>query len=390
MPDFTNSISMDLPIPIVGTAPGPEWATLLNSCLTIIDGHSHVAGSGGPITPSAMSINADLTMGVNNLIDARTIRFTPQVAALGLASDLGCLYEVADDLYYNDGSGNQIRLTQSGSIVGTAGSITGLPSGTASASYVAISSKYVWQSATNIAADMDMGAAIMRNISPNSTYALTLQPPTGLGSNYSVTLPVLPASQKFMTLDASGIMSAPWAVDGSTIEVSGSTTVQVKASGIGTTQIANQAVTQAKLAARTTGTSVAAGGVAISATCGTVASSSTTPAAITNFSLTITTTGRPVRVEVISDGTVSHGFFGVNPGGGGTAAQVRILRGGVVQGSYQVHGGAGGGSVYCPSSSISFLDFPAAGTYTYTADLAIDVAGATGYLYYSKFVVYEI
>lgn len=80
----------------------------------------------------------------------------------------------------------------------------------------------------------------------------------------------------------------------------------------------------------------------------------------------------------------------MNPGGGGTAARVRILRGGVVQGAYQVQSGAGGTSVYCPSSSISFLDFPAAGTYTYTADLAINGAGATGYISYSKLVAYEL
>lgn len=205
MADFNNSTNMSLPIPTVGTAPGPTWATLLDSCLTILDSHSHVAGSGVPITPAALNINADLAMNSQNLTAARSVRFTPQTSPLALAPDLGCLYESGVDLYYNDGNGSQIRITQSGSVAGAAGTITGLPSGTASASYVA--GTFVWQAATNTAANMDFGSAVMRNTSPNSTYSLTLSPPAALAVNYALTLPALPVSTRILSLTSSGIIA---------------------------------------------------------------------------------------------------------------------------------------------------------------------------------------
>ncbi len=207
MAEYTNSPNMSLPIPTVGIADGPEWATLLDNCLTILDGHSHVPGSGVPITPSAMNINTDLTMLGNNLISARSLRLAPQLAPLSQAGDLGCIYESGVDLYYNDGNGAQIRITQSGSLAGAAGTITGLPSGTASASYVSISGTFVFESATSIAANIDAGSLVMRNTSPNSTFSLTLSPPSVLGSNYALTLPAPVIATNFVTLDSSGIIA---------------------------------------------------------------------------------------------------------------------------------------------------------------------------------------
>ncbi len=381
MADFNNSTNMNLPIPTVGIAGGPTWATLLDSCLTILDGHSHVAGSGVPITPSAMNINIDLSMGGNNLTTARSLRLSANGAALALVTDIGCLYEVGDDLYYNDGAGNQIRMTQAGSIVGSAGSITGLPSGTASAVYSAISSKFVWQSATNTAADMDMGAAIMRNLSPNSTYSLTLQPPSAMGANYALTLPTLPNAQKIMTLDASGIMSAPWVIDNATLEVN-SSTVQVKDKGI----------TQVKLQDRTVGTTVGAGGVAISNSCGQGAGSGQSGAyvALTNLSVTITTTGRPVYMFLQPDGrqtspTVASTSIEFDTSGGQESA-LGFFRDSTFLGEYQ---GENGGATTSPPGAFQFLDTPIAGTYTYT----VKGRGGTGApmaANWVKLVAYEL
>lgn len=233
MANETLSPNMSLPVPGVSLTDGPQWATDLNSCLSILDSHSHVSGSGVPITPDAINMSADLPFSGNSATGLKSIQWTSQVS---LAS-LKAAYVISNDLYFNDGAGNVVRITQSGGVAGSPGSISNLTS-PASAAYSAAASKFIWQSNSNIAADMDFGAAIMRNVSPNSTFALTLQPPASLSSNYSITLPALPASQKFMTLDASGNMAAPWAVDNSTVEISGGTTLQVKAGGIGNTQLA--------------------------------------------------------------------------------------------------------------------------------------------------------
>ena len=213
----TPTPNMSLPVPGVGLTAGPVYATDLNNCLSILDSHDHSAGRGVQITPAGLNISADLTFNNNNATNLRSVRLQSQGAPLALASDLGCLYEVNADLFFNDGNGTAIRLTQSGGIAGAPGSISGLVS-PASATYIPISSTFVWQSGANLAANLDAASILLRNLTVNSK-ALTLQPPSAMAANYSLTLPTLPSVQSFMTLDAFGNMSAPWTVDNSSIKV---------------------------------------------------------------------------------------------------------------------------------------------------------------------------
>jgi len=108
---------MSLTVPVPGSEPGPNWAYDLNSSLTVIDTHTHSAGSGVQITPSGININTDLTFNsLNNAISLRSVRFTAQGSPLSQVYDLGCLYVSGIDLYYNDENGNQIRLTNAGAV----------------------------------------------------------------------------------------------------------------------------------------------------------------------------------------------------------------------------------------------------------------------------------
>lgn len=199
-----SSANMLLPIPVVGQEPGPAWATDLNNCLTIIDQHDHSAGQGVPISPTGMNINADLAFGGNNITLAKSVRFSPQNSPLSSPSDVGCLYESGVDLYYNDANGNQIRITQSGGISGTPGSISGLTT-PASASYVSGSSTFVFQSAVSTPANIDGASFILRNLSASSK-GLTLAPPAAMGADYTITLPPLPGSSSIVTMDTSGVL----------------------------------------------------------------------------------------------------------------------------------------------------------------------------------------
>lgn len=243
----TLTPNMNLIVPGVGTEGGPQYAKDINADLSLLDVHDHTAGSGVSITPAAININSALTFQDN---------FATNVAGVSLSAQNstpapGTVYQsAAGYLYYTDQTtGSAFQLTNSTGIVGTAGSISGLPSGTASASYVSGSSTFVWQSATSIAANMDFGSAIMRDLSPNSTFALTLSPPT-LSSNYQLVLPSLPSTQKIMTLDNAGNMSAPYTVDGTTIAIS-SNVIGIPNGAIGTTQMAIGSVTSSILAATT-------------------------------------------------------------------------------------------------------------------------------------------
>ena len=230
----TSSPNMNLSIPSVGLEPGPQWAADINASLTIVDQHDHSPGYGVPVPPSGININSDLSFNNNNLIQARSLRMFPQVLTLSAVNDIGCLYVTGVDLYYNDVSGNQIRITASGGITGTPGSIGGLTA-PASATYVPFSSTFVWQSNVNTPANMDFASAILRNLTVSS-FGLTLNPPTAMAADFSITLPTLPASQKIVTLDNSGNMGAALDVDNNTLGIV-SNLLQVNNNSIGNSQL---------------------------------------------------------------------------------------------------------------------------------------------------------
>ena len=196
------SPNMSLPVPVVSQEPGPQWAADINASLSILDGHNHSPGSGVQITPAGLNINTDLPINSNNLTLARSVRFSPQLSPLSLGSDIGCLYESGVDLYYNDGAGNQVRITQSGAVTGATGTITGLPSGTASASYSA--GTFTFQSATSTPANLAVGPiSIGLNIANSKT--VTISSTAGQASNYSLFLPAAaPATNQIMVSDNSG------------------------------------------------------------------------------------------------------------------------------------------------------------------------------------------
>lgn len=199
------SPNMMMPVPVVGTDPGPDWSTNLNACLSIIDSHNHTAGQGVPITPQGISINADLPMNGNNLITARSVRFSPQSGTINGATDLGCLYENGVDLYYIDGAGNQVRITQGGSVTGATGTITGLPSGTASAAFAG--NTFTFQSATNTPAAMNFGPITLGQAVAGGKN-VTISASVSQAANYALTLPAaLPVVQSVVSVDTAGNLS---------------------------------------------------------------------------------------------------------------------------------------------------------------------------------------
>lgn len=220
---------MLLPIPVVGIDPGPDWANNINNCLTIIDGHNHTTGEGVQIPTDGLNINADLTFNGFNAIDVRSVRFDPQGSPLALPSDLGCVYVAGVDLYYNDTNGNQVRMTQGGSVAGTPGSITGLVP-PAAVTYTPPDQTFTFTSAPLTPANLDAGYINLRNFVLNSK-ALTLQAPPAMAADYMVTLPPLPASTKILRMTSSGVMTADLATDNTTINVTANELV-VQASGL--------------------------------------------------------------------------------------------------------------------------------------------------------------
>lgn len=260
MANTTLSPNMNLPIPVQGTDPGPDYALNINSCLMFLDQHTHASGSGVRITPAAIDINSDFSMNSNVISSIYSTKYIIQPAVLDPVGNLTSVYVTGVDLYYNDLNGNQIQITSGGGVAGSPGSIANLTS-PASASYVSASKTFVWQSDVNKPAYLDAASIILRNLSTNSK-GLTLNPPAAMGADYALTLPALPPSQYFMTVDntgamvgyasvTSGIVTANIA-DGSVTTAKladgAVTTVKIGTAAVDTNNIAGNAVTNAKIA----------------------------------------------------------------------------------------------------------------------------------------------
>lgn len=367
--------NMSLVIPVPGQEPGPDWASDINSSLTILDGHTHAPGSGVLITPAAININADLVFNdANNATDLRSVRFFPNPSALGLAADIGCLYEAGVDLYYNDGAGNQIRITQSGNVAGSSGTITGLPSGTASASYQSITGTFQFQQATSTAANLDVGSVIIRypgSYPVPSGNAIILEAPSSLSSLYALTLPALPAQTNVMTLGTGGIISSTtWDTVGQNMTSAGANAIQ--------------AVTT-----RSTGTTVGIGGVGISTSCGVFTTNSTSPGSVTNLTVTITSSGRPLHMQMIGDGSGSSSSVKTNTST--TSTQIYFYRDTTQLCKLQIDPPTStSGVVGVPVSAFSHIDAVGAGTYTYSVNFSVSGGIAVATLSHALLVVYEL
>jgi hypothetical protein len=163
-----------------------------------------------------------------------------------------------------------------------------------------------------------------------------------------------------------GAMLATSAADATTLEVA-SSSMRIKDLGVSTAKIADLAVTNAKLAALN---------YSISASdSGTFSTNSTaaTGVAVTNLTVSITTSGRPVLVYMQSNSTDSTEFPGVRTDS--TIGTVFFRRDATNIVANSISGG--GSLTQSPCSAFSYIDAPAAGTYTYTARANTSSGGAT-------------
>jgi len=151
-------------------------------------------------------------------------------------------------------------------------------------------------------------------------------------------------------------------VDGTTLEIN-SDALRIKDLGVSTAKLAALAVTREKQEAV---------GQQLSSSSGAFTRSNSSYGAVNNLSCTITTSGRPVFVGLVSDGGGSSSFVSIYASGGAaTRARTGIIikRDSSTIAEYTLGGGGSSSAslefFYGPSD-ISHLDTPAAGTYTYT------------------------
>lgn len=241
MSDVTTSTYMSLPVPIVGQDAGPQYATDLNNCLTLIDMHTHATGSGTQITPNGININADLPFGTNSATGLLKTSFTSQTSAL---TGTNFLSFISGNLYVNDGSGNQIPITSGGGVAGSPGTIGSLVA-PASATYSAGSKTFTWLADSSKSAAMDNGAVIIRETNVASAKGITIASPTSLGADYQITLlTALPGSTQALNMTSSGNLGTiSYDSIGSSMTLTGANAIAATMTTTGTTSIFNTGAT---------------------------------------------------------------------------------------------------------------------------------------------------
>lgn len=159
-----------------------------------------------------------------------------------------------------------------------------------------------------------------------------------------------------------------------------------------TAGLASESVTQEKMAPRSTGTTVAAGGVAISNSSGTFTSISAAFVSVTNLSVTITTTGRPVVMMIQSTGNTDSFVRAFNSSEDTASGSLRFTRDGTAtcRFSYNMEAnGADEADLFVPSSSFSCVRALAAGTYTFVVQIQLNI-GTEVRVNDAQLVVYEL
>lgn len=205
----TPFMTLTLPGVGAGGTPGTTWASYLNTALTTIDLHDHTSGKGTQVPTAGLSIDADLHFNTNGILDAEFVQLSTLVAK---PTPTVTLYSKGVDLYFQDGVGNEVRITQSAALAGSASSGFGGDYGLGDelATYSDLTKTYSFLQDTSpsvpaklYSADISIGEA---TTSPN---VVTIKSPTSLAASYNLTLPTaLPASTtQRLVVSTSGVLS---------------------------------------------------------------------------------------------------------------------------------------------------------------------------------------
>jgi hypothetical protein len=286
--------NMNLVLPTVSQTPGPQWASIINSDLTLIDQHDHTSNKGLPIPTAGLNINDELKFNntTPNGLPATGLSYLGLISPQSPPAPARVFSDAAGDFYYRNTAGVDVQLTVGNNPAGTPGSITGLTGTSGSASYDSGAGAFYWRKGANEGATMDSGPLRLRDGSAGSN-AVTITPASGT-SNYTLTLPsAAPGAQSILTVASSGIST--FATVNSTLTLT-SSLLKVADLGIDTAQINNLAVSSGKLALNAVTTAKIADGnvtqskwgaktVSSSVNVGAAGTNSTSPTAVSGLTV---------------------------------------------------------------------------------------------------------
>lgn len=120
MPTTPN---MSLTLPDVTVTPGPTYASEVNDAITTIDSHDHTSGKGVLVPTSGLNINSDLQFNSNSATELKLSQYDNNSSVV--ATNRSLQFQ-GGELWAVDNSGNQVKLTNLGTInVASAGGFGG-------------------------------------------------------------------------------------------------------------------------------------------------------------------------------------------------------------------------------------------------------------------------
>lgn len=211
-------------IPTVSSTVGPTYASQVNAALAEIHATLDVK-----VTPAGMDMNANLSFlsggSYYALTNVERMNLQNKGAAINATTYPVALYAVSGDLYFNDNSGRQVRVTNGGALnIAATGGITG-------AGYGSGGVEVNWAVA-DLAYKLKSGAATYASAWMNDLYLndgdtnfvrITAQ---AMAADYALTLPAaLPGSTSLLTLSSAGAIAASRDPSVDTVTTTGNTTV---------------------------------------------------------------------------------------------------------------------------------------------------------------------
>lgn len=365
---------MNMDLPVVGVDSGTTGNNKYITAFNVIDSHDHTSGKGTQVPAAGININSSLSFSSFSATSLRSTNFTSQGGTFSSASDNRSAYVVGNELYFRDGAGNNVQLTNGGSVAGASGSIGGLSSPASAAFSTNI---FIWKSDSTTFAKMRHSDLELYPFSAGASSAITLKAPSLAGS-YTITFPTaVPGSNQYLQMDNSGTLST------------------VSADSIGSAMTSTGANAIAAARTRSSSSTVGVGGVAVAASSATNSTSSTSFVDVDNQSVTITTSGRPIFITCRPvNGTTGSGLTATGSAAVGADSTWRILRDGATNmGEHRVYCAPQAGGVpscIAPPGSIVAVDFSGAGTYTYKLQVKVAAAGQTASYTNISLVAFEL
>lgn len=389
----TITPNMSLTLPGVGTQAGPQYASDVNNSLSVVDAHNHTTNNGVAIPTAGINIDGDLPFNTFGASDLQRLSLDTQITPLSGVTYPTSLYASGVDLYYNDGSGNQIQITSSGQVNTATGNITGLVA-PATASYLSGPQKFLWQanSGTSLPASMDAGSVIIRE-QVAAGFGITVAAPAGLASGYTLTLPAAAplTTNALLLTNTSGVTSFLSKGAANTVLRMDSGGSNLEYSAVDTDNITDEAVTQPKLEPKAAQPTSGSGGFA---------TSSTVAVDVSGTAITTSFTGnRPIRAFLSNSGTgvsgVSVNIAPISPVFVNEAvfADLYILQDGVGVYNTRFGGnittvGTNPGFMIFPNSSFqTMIPAPSPGAHTYKVQVrVVSASPSPGTRTYNVFV----